>query len=87
MSSPKAWIQGKLKEPCACASGRTYHKCCYRRECVYFVVGIFTALSLFGARMLPELLMALPFLLLAAFLAKLYYDRDRQRQKKNDNAS
>ena len=76
MKSPKAWLAGKLAEPCTCSSGRLYRRCCYRRESVYFIIGVFAPLALIGARTLPQLLIVLPILLLAAFVAKLRYDRD-----------
>jgi hypothetical protein len=87
MKSPRAWFVGKLATPCACSSRRRYRECCYRRESVYFVIGVFTALALFGARELPALLIAVPILLLSAFVAKLHYDRDRRRHQKHENAA
>jgi hypothetical protein len=87
MKNPRTWLQAKFGEPCSCSSGRSYRQCCYRRECVYFVVGIFAALTLFGARELPQLLIVLPILLLAAFAAKLQYDRDQRRHQKRDDDS
>jgi hypothetical protein len=44
-------------------------------------------MTLVGAREIPALLMGLPILLLAAFAAKLYYDRDRRRHKKDEDAA
>ena len=76
----------KLGESCACSSGRSYRECCYRRESIYFVVGVFSALALFGAVEVPWLLMMVPILLLAAFATKLHFDPERMRYQKNKNA-
>jgi disulfide bond formation protein DsbB len=80
MKSAKAWLAKKFIEPCACSSGRSYHQCCYRRESVYFVIGVLAALALFGARELPGLIAVVPILVLAAFATKLHYDRERKRK-------
>ena len=85
MKNPKAWLAAKLAESCACTSGRRYRQCCYRRESVYFIIGVFAGLALVGARTWPPLLIALPILLLAAFTAKLHYDRDRRRHLKRED--
>jgi len=80
MKSPKAWLAKKFIEPCACSSGRSYRQCCYRRESVYFVIGVFAALALFGAREFPWLLATVPILVGVAFATKLHYDRERKRK-------
>ena len=42
-------------------------------------------MCLFGASEVPELLVAVPILLLAAVAAKLYYDRKRRRYREHDH--
>ena len=85
MKSPKAWLAGKLSEPCACASGRDYRECCYRRERAYFVIGVAVALALFGGHKLTWLPLLVPFLLIAAFATKRRFDRERRRSQKHEN--
>jgi hypothetical protein len=79
MNSSMSWLAKKFREPCACASGRSYRQCCYRRESAYFVIAIFSAMAMFGACELPWLLVAVPILLVVAIAAKFHYDRARGR--------
>ena len=50
MVNPKEWLRRKLDEPCACSSGRPYHRCCLRKEAAYLVIGVVAAALLFGYR-------------------------------------
>ncbi len=78
MKTLKAWLHTKFEEACVCSSGRPYRVCCFRRECVYFGVGAGSALCLFGASLSAWLLLPLPFLLVGAFVAKVWFDRFRE---------
>jgi hypothetical protein len=82
----KTWLTRKLVEPCACHSGRAYRECCYRRETIYFVVGVAAAAALFGAHQWPALLAIVPVLLIAAVAAKVHFDRLRRSQLKQSEA-
>jgi hypothetical protein len=86
MKTPREWFTAKLTEPCTCASGQIYRDCCLPRECVYFIVGILAALWLFGAHVLPGLLIAVPLLVLAAFSAKVCFDRRRRKVQNHEDA-
>ena len=85
MKKPKAWLEGKFSEPCVCGSGRSYRQCCYHRESTYFLIAVLVAVSLVGARESAAFLIALPILLLAAFVTKRHYDRERRRAQKGRN--
>ena len=85
MNTPKTWLAGKLSERCACGSRQSYSRCCCHRESVYLVLGIVAALALFGAHEIPELLIAVPILVVVAFVAKLYFDRKRRNLQNDDD--
>lgn len=78
MNNPKSWLRRKLSAPCICKSGRDYRDCCYHREGIYFVVGVFAGLCLFGAGQWPAFLIGLPVLLLIALATKVHFDRKRR---------
>jgi len=87
MKTPRTWLQSKFTERCACSSGRSYRECCYHREVTYFLILVLSALCLFGARESAAFLIALPILLVAAFITKAHYDRERRKSQKHDDVA
>jgi hypothetical protein len=85
MKTPRAWLQAKFTEPCACSSGRSYRECCYNREVTYFLILVLSAFCLFGAGESAAFLIALPILLITAFVTKAHYDRERRKGQKHDD--
>lgn len=86
MKTPRTWLQAKFTEPCACSSGHSYRECCYHREVTYFLILILSTVCLVGARESAAFLFVLPILLLAAFLTKTHYDRQRRKIQKHDDS-
>lgn len=80
MSALRKWFRKKLDEPCVCASGLKYRECCYHRECLYFVFGVASVLSVVGGVYLPGLEFGFVASIGGAVMTKFHYDRKRRKQ-------
>ena len=75
----------RLGQPCACASGRKYRDCCFRRERGILVIGILTAIALLIFRALDDSLAPMIGILVSAVSACWlvgYHYRRRQNAKR-----